>query len=56
MLAGKFPSQKLIQTYDLLEYSQIVEACMNGEMCMFETAMELEMDSLIYSAVFTTVE
>lgn len=56
MLAGKFPSQKLLQHYELPEYTEMVEACINGEMTLFETAMERHMDSLIYSGVFTTVE
>ena len=56
MLAGKFPSQKLLVTYNLPEYLEMVQACLNGDMPAFESSMEKHMDSLIYSGVFTTVE
>lgn len=56
MLAGKFPSQKLLQTYDLPEYSDLVQACLNGDMLAFEASVEKNMDAHIYSGVFTTIE
>jgi hypothetical protein len=56
MNTGKFPSQRLLQMYDLNEYSAMVDACLNGDMPAFEAALEQNMDQLIYSGVFTTVE
>ena len=56
MLIGRFPSQKLLKQYELAEYNDMVEACLNGDMPAFEAAMEKNMDALIYSGVFTTVE
>lgn len=31
MINGRFPSQRLLQKYDLLEYSDLTEACMKGD-------------------------
>jgi nuclear mRNA export protein PCID2/THP1 len=56
MLTGRFPSSKLLQAFDLPEYVDMVEACQNGDMSAFESALEKNMDVLIKSGVFTTVE
>lgn len=56
MLAGKFPSQKLLQTYDLPEYADLLQACLNGDMQAFEASVEKHMEAFIYSGVYTTIE
>ena len=43
-VAGKFPSEKLLQEYDLGEYRDVVEACLKGDMVALEKAIQENMD------------
>jgi len=44
MNTGNFPSNKLLETYDLVEYKNLVEACLNGDMEILERSIETHMD------------
>ena len=42
-----FPTQALLEKYELNEYIEITQACMNGDLISFERQLELHMDSLV---------
>lgn len=56
MINGRFPSRSLLQCYDLLEYSEVTEACLKGDMQGLEQAISSNMDQFIQSGVFIVVE
>ena len=56
MVNGRFPSQSLLQNYDLLEYSEVTDACLKGNMQGLEQAISTNMDQFIQSGVFIVVE
>jgi len=47
MVNGRFPSQSLLQNYDLLEYSEVTDACLKGNMQGLEQAISTNMDQFI---------
>lgn len=56
MINGRFPSQFLLQSYDLLEYSEVTNSCLKGDMQGLEQAISSNMDQFIQSGVFIVVE
>ena len=47
MINGRFPSKKLLQSYDLMEYCAVTDACLNGDMQALEQAISANMDQYI---------
>ena len=56
MAIGRCPTIKLIDQYQLLEYKEMVGACLQGDMKALEAAIERNMDIYIQSGVFTVLE
>mmetsp|Transcript_14215 Transcript_14215/g.16952 ORF Transcript_14215/g.16952 Transcript_14215/m.16952 type:complete len:151 (-) Transcript_14215:96-548(-) len=56
MINGKFPTQQLLQRYQLNEYIEVTNACLKGDMQALEQAISTNMDQYIQSGVFTVVE
>ena len=57
MNKGNFPSEDLLQRYELAgEYSDVVKACIKGDMMALETTLTLNQETFIQSGVFITVE
>ena len=47
MINGSFPSQELLERYGLLEYSDMTNACLKGDMQALEQAISANMDQFI---------
>lgn len=51
-----FPSKQLLTKYQLTEYMDISEACMDGDMVKFEKSLQANMDNFVYGGVYMIVE
>ena len=47
MINGRFPSKVLLERYQLREYIEVTEACLNGEMPDLEAAISANQDQYI---------
>ena len=56
MAIGRCPTIKLIEQYQLVEYKELVGACLQGDMAALEESIERNMDIYIQSGVFTVLE
>ena len=56
MAIGRCPTLKLIEQYQLVEYKEMVAACLQGDMAALEASIESNMDIFIQSGVFTVLE
>ncbi len=57
MNKGNYPTNEMLKKYDLeAEYSQVVQACISGDLGMLEKALITNQDSFIQSGVFITIE
>ena len=56
MTYGKFPTEKMIETYDLSEYKGVIDACLSGNMVELEEQISANADQFINSGVFTVIE
>ena len=56
MTYGKFPTENMLEEYELHEYRDVIDACLRGNMVALETAISVNMDQYIKSGVFTVIE
>lgn len=56
MNLNKFPTEVLLKKYQLVEYQDLAESCMNGNLGKFEETIETYMDVYVQSGVFLAVE
>ena len=56
MTYGKFPTEKMIETYELHEYKGVIDACLSGKMVALEEQILENADQFISSGVYTVIE
>jgi len=56
MNLNRFPTSKLLQRHNLLEYLDISNACQSGDILGFEKALSFQMDNFVYGGVYLVFE
>ena len=56
MASGRCPTEKLLRQYNLLEYIELANACLKGDMAAVEQAIQKNMDIYIQWGVFAVIE